>query len=103
MQANINQPRQTIVDKKAATEQLVAAFSDIDALLVEQIDRLLLPLRKTAPEFYARYRSMRMIVNAPGTRSDQATTPPATNATTAPAVTAPAATVVSPLNEPKAV
>ena len=77
--AKLNQPRMTVVAKKAATEQLAAAFAAVDGLLAEQIDRLLLPLRKTSPVFYAQYQAARSIVNVPGVRSAPApANPPVT-------------------------
>jgi hypothetical protein len=92
----IKQPRMTIIAKRGATSELAGMFRDIDALLNEQIDRLVLPLRQTNPGFDARYDAARTIVNVPGSRNAQGPTPSATNATTAPAVTAPAATAAPP-------
>lgn len=91
----LNQPRMTVVAKKAATEQLAAAFAAIDGLLAEQIDRLLLPLRKTSPAFYAQYRAARSIVNVPGVRSNLAPTPVTPTASVVPAVVSASAVPVS--------
>lgn len=60
--------RGTSVDKKAATMQLAAAIRAMDAALQKQIDPLLLPLRKTHPQFYERYQVAREVVGRPGVR-----------------------------------
>jgi len=56
------------VDKKAATIQLAAAIRATDAMLENQIDPLLVPLRKTSPQFYERYQVAREVVGRPGAR-----------------------------------
>lgn len=48
-------PRGAIADRKAATEQLAVAFRAAQAFRELQLDPLLLPLKETAPQFYAKY------------------------------------------------
>ena len=62
--AGIHQPRTTIIERKAATQRLVALFAEVDALLERQIDRLVLPLAKSSPDFYVQYKAARSIVDA---------------------------------------
>lgn len=95
----LKQPRMIVVAKRAATTQLATAFRDIEALLTKQIDRLLLPLAKTSPGFYAQYRAARQIVNVPGGRS---TPDPVTPAPSAATEMAPVSPTISPIAEPKA-
>jgi len=84
----VHMPRTTVAAKKAATEQLVSLFRATDALLRDEIDRLLIRLRKSQPEFFAAYRTARRIVDARGRR-------PASVETTAPAgASSPAASSV---------
>jgi hypothetical protein len=102
MRANANLPRQKIADRTAVTKEMAAAFRKVDGILVEQIDRLLLPLEKTDPGFHARYQAARRIIGQTGSRSAQSdATQPGTNATTAVTVFAPAA-ATSPVAEQKA-
>jgi hypothetical protein len=77
----LSRPRSTVTAKKAATGQLPVAFKEADALLENQIDPLLVPLRKTHPEFYAEYKAARIIVDRRGGR----------DAAAAPAKSAPSA------------
>ena len=67
-QAALSTPRQTTAEKAAATERLRAAFRAVDAVLTRQLDPVLLPLRDTHPEFYARYKRVRAVVDRPGSR-----------------------------------
>ena len=67
-QAALTAPRLLTGEKAAATERLKAAFRDINAALVNQIDPLLLPLAETHADFYARYQSARAVVDRPGGR-----------------------------------
>ena len=67
-EAALTAPRLLTGEKAAATERLKAAFRDIDAVLVNQIDPLLLPLAQTHADFYARYQSARAVVDRPGGR-----------------------------------
>jgi hypothetical protein len=75
--------------KAAATAELAKTFRETDALLEKQIDRLVFPLRKTHPEFYADYQRARQIWDAPGASGESS------------AAAGPAATATSPA-EPKA-
>jgi hypothetical protein len=53
------QPLAVAQAKRSATAQLAKEFREADALLTHQIDRLVSPLRKTHPEFYAEYDAAR--------------------------------------------
>ncbi len=64
--------RTTVAAKRAATENLVAAFRATQTVLENQLDPLLVPLADTHPEFYARYRAVREIVTRPATRETTA-------------------------------
>jgi hypothetical protein len=48
-------PRGAIADRKAATEQLAVAFRAAQTFRELQLDPLLLPLKETDPQFYAKY------------------------------------------------
>lgn len=92
----VHMPRTTVVAKKAATEHLVSLFQATDALLRDEIDRLVIRLRKVQPEFYAGYRSARRIVDVRGRRAGngETTIPPVVPAT--PANGSPPAAVATP-------
>ena len=62
-------PRLLTGEKTAATQRLKAAFRDINATLANQINPLLVPLAATHPEFYARYKSARAVVDRSGGRT----------------------------------
>ncbi len=57
-----DEPRVVIADRRATTLRLAALFREVDALLSEQIDRLLYPLHRTDPAFAARYLAARAVV-----------------------------------------
>lgn len=67
--ALVDKPRSTIVSKRAATEQLRSAFREADDMLTTWLDPLIMPLKVTDPEFYARYRAAREIVDRPASHS----------------------------------
>lgn len=58
-------PRDARVQRRAATEELREALRRVNSVLENHFDPLLLPLKRTHPEFYRRYRAARMIVNYP--------------------------------------
>lgn len=59
--AGLHQPRTTLTAKRAATLRMAVLFTETDALLNQQIDRLMFPLRRTHPELYAHYRAARQV------------------------------------------
>jgi hypothetical protein len=71
LKAWLDQPRSMIRAKSAATAQLATAFREAHALLEGQIDRLVFPLRKTHPEFYADYQQARAIWSPRGASGTQ--------------------------------
>ena len=72
----LSRPRSTAAEKKAATARLPAAFKEADALLENQIDPLLRPLERAQPEFYARYKAARIIIDRRGGHDNGDSTPP---------------------------
>jgi hypothetical protein len=50
-------------ERKAANEKLKDLFLQVDDLLKNQLDRLMVPFRKSQPDFYASYQNARRIVN----------------------------------------
>ncbi|MBI5382970.1 MAG: hypothetical protein HZA31_13815 [Opitutae bacterium] len=59
-------PRGVATVKRAATAQLSAVFKEADAFLTDELDPLLVPFKKSQPEFYAQYQAARVIVDRPG-------------------------------------
>ncbi|HVS54006.1 MAG TPA: hypothetical protein VHD62_16750 [Opitutaceae bacterium] len=66
-------PRQSTAERRAATAEIAAKLKELTAILQNQLDPLLHPLRKTNRSFYAQYQAARQIVNLPGTRTPEAT------------------------------
>jgi len=77
--AGIHLPRTAVTSRRAATQRLVALFREVDGLFKDGIDRLVLRLRKSQPQFYADYRAARQLVDWRGKRpaaEDPSSTPP---------------------------
>lgn len=86
-------PRQFTAEKKASTAEIVTQMKGLHAILRNQLDPLMLTLRKPNPAFYNEYRAARQILNLPGVRV-RATTPadaPAASSIATPAATPQAA------------
>lgn len=95
----VHMPRTTVAAKKAATERLVSLFQATDTLLSEEIDRLVIRLRKVQPEFYAAYRTARRIVDVRGRRAGTAEAgAPSGASTPAPSGVQPTPTTTPPVN-----
>jgi hypothetical protein len=60
--AALDEPRVAISAKASATRRLETVFKEAGKTLA-QIDRLVFPLRKTDPEFYADYRAARRLLD----------------------------------------
>jgi hypothetical protein len=60
----VAQPRRAIETRLLATARIKTVLKDAEATLA-QIDRLVFPLRKTEPDFYAEYRSARRLLELP--------------------------------------
>ena len=88
----LDQPRDLIRAKAAATAQLAEVFRAADALLENQIDRMLFPFRKTHPDIYASYQRSRQVITLPRGRSTTTDTPVASAA--ADLIAPPAAPVI---------
>ena len=64
--ANTQRPRQLKAVAKGHSATLVAQFKAVDALLKEQIDKLVLPFKATSPSFHAVYTANRVIHDTAG-------------------------------------
>jgi len=60
---NLNTGRVSVSERKAANEKLKIAFLQVDDLLKKQLDRIVVRYRKTEPDFYTTYQSLRHTVN----------------------------------------
>jgi hypothetical protein len=86
----VNEPRRVLSDRKVATAEIIDLTQQIDALLEDEIDPLLLPLRRTNPVLWKRYQEAREVFDSPGVRHREQ---PAADATaTATGITTPATT-----------
>jgi hypothetical protein len=56
-------PRDLIVDKKTATAQLVLLFLQTDALLKDNLDRLMMLFKSSEQEFFMKYFNGRIIID----------------------------------------
>lgn len=64
--AQIVAPRTAIIDRKAATSTLAAAFDAADRVLVDRLDKLIPLLALTQAAFATDYRNSRIIVDSGG-------------------------------------
>lgn len=71
---NLPTLRVSVSERKAANEKLKDLFLQVDALLKNQLDRLMVRYRKSQPDFYSLYHNLRRIVNY-GTRHVKAKEP----------------------------
>lgn len=55
--------RVSIAERKAANEELKEIFSVTDILVNEQLDRIMVQFKNTAPDLYAASNNARMIVH----------------------------------------
>jgi hypothetical protein len=84
----LEQPRVSVVARRVATERIEVLVREGASLLQEEIDRLVFPLRDSRPEFYARYRAARSVVDLPGNREkDEEESAPASALETLPTAT----------------
>lgn len=60
---NLTTGRVSVSERKAANEKLKVVFLQVDTLLKKQLDRIVVRYRKTEPDFYTTYQSLRHIVN----------------------------------------
>ncbi len=68
--AAVNAPRVTSGVKKVATSQLLGLYKQVDDLLADELDPLLLSLRRNDPHAWELYRDARKVFDRPGARSD---------------------------------
>lgn len=69
----VPEPRAAVTVRMAAGDKLTGLVAQADDLLKNQMDRLVEPYRRTAPDFYNAYQNARYIVNY-GTRHEKAAT-----------------------------
>jgi hypothetical protein len=67
----IPETRAVVSARMAAAEKLASLFNQADDLLKNQLDRLVEPMRRTAPEFYNTYQNARNVVKY-GVRHEKA-------------------------------
>jgi len=67
---NLTTGRVSVSERKAANEKLKVVFLQVDSLLKKQLDRIVVRYRKTEPDFYTNYQSLRRIINY-GVRHDK--------------------------------
>lgn len=60
---NLTTGRVSVTERKAANEKLKIVFLQVDSLLKKQLDRIVVRYRKTEPDFYTNYQSLRRIIN----------------------------------------
>lgn len=60
---NLPTTRISVSERKAANERMKAVFVEVDAILKNQIDRLMVRYEKSQPEFYFMYQNLRRIIN----------------------------------------
>ena len=60
---NLPTHRVSVAERKAANERLKEAFSMVDILVNEQLDRMMVRYRSTSPDLYAAYINARTIVH----------------------------------------
>lgn len=60
---NISSGRVSVSEGKAANENMKQVFLQVDALLKNQLDRMMVRYRKTKPKFFAMYHELRRIIH----------------------------------------
>jgi len=71
----VQSPRAATVDITAATTSLAKIFEEGDALLAKILDKLILQFQLSAPDFFAKYQSARIIMNSGSRATKPAPTP----------------------------
>lgn len=61
--AAVPAPRATIAERKAANEKLKKLFTETQAVLENQLDRLMVRFKNSNPDFYSAYMNARVIVD----------------------------------------
>jgi hypothetical protein len=62
-------PCERKIENTVAAQDLRKAFAEAMSLLKEQLDKLLVQFEETQPQFVAKYRAARRIINLPGSRT----------------------------------
>lgn len=87
----MNEPRRAMGNRKVATAEIADLHRQIDTLLAEDIDTLMLPLRRSNPALWARYQEARAVFDLPGVRRREQPEAAADAAVSGPAGPVPAA------------
>ena len=61
-------PREGVAKRAAANKEVTKLYAKGRRILTRQVDRLMVPFKESAPEFYAEYKSSRKIVNQAATQ-----------------------------------
>lgn len=64
----LSSPRQQIINRKGATNQLLALFKEADAILKNEMDLLVIEFEKTHSDFVRNYKNARIIIDLRGRR-----------------------------------
>jgi hypothetical protein len=75
-EASLAKPRQQIATSSAATQTLLAQFTDADTILNKRLDKLVYQFKETAPDFFNAYQTARSIVDLRGTHKTNDTPTP---------------------------
>jgi hypothetical protein len=62
-QIHISHPQTNIGEHKLHTANLKQLFADVDSVLYDRLDKLIVLFKVSAPDFYARYKSARNVIN----------------------------------------
>jgi len=73
-EALLQQPRLSVVERRAATQQIETRLREVEGLLKLEIDRLVLQLQESQPGFYAAYVAARSVVDHRGGKRQKETT-----------------------------
>lgn len=63
-----SKPRQGVAKQAAANKAVTRFLTKARQILSQRIDRLMVPFRTSAPEFYTEYKTARSIVDTRGTQ-----------------------------------
>lgn len=62
VESAINMPRTAMIDRKTFTLKIIERFEELDEILKEQLDTLMLVLKKQHPDFYKDYKGARVVI-----------------------------------------
>lgn len=76
LDAQMNAPRNAIIDRKGQTARIKSLVRELDAILKFQLDKLLFILKEDHPQFFIAYSNARLIVDHKNRTSGNASLPP---------------------------